>query len=229
MRPGSREFYRWTKPPLWLLGLAPLAWMVLGAFGLAGVSLGANPVEKLLDEAGLWSLRILLLTLAVTPLRVLTGWTWLLGYRRLLGLFAFFYLCLHLTVYLALDRALDLGLVLEDVVERPFITLGALAFLAMVPLAVTSTRGWMRRLGKRWQKLHRLVYVIAILGVWHYYWQVKLDTVEPTIYALILAVLLAFRARETWLRRRRQRERLARKAQARKAAAYSATETASSS
>jgi sulfoxide reductase heme-binding subunit YedZ len=224
MRPGSREFYRWTKLPLWLLGLAPLAWMVLGVFGLWGVSLGANPVEKLLDEAGLWSLRILLLTLAITPLRILTGRTWLLGYRRLLGLFAFFYLVLHLTIYLVLDRTLDLGLILEDVVERPFITLGVLAFLAMVPLAVTSTRGWMRRLGKRWQKLHRLVYGIAILGVWHYYWQVKLDTVEPTIYAVILTVLLAFRIRETWKRRQRQRARTARKA-----GAYSPTETASSS
>ncbi len=224
MRPGTRAFYRWTKLPLWLLGLAPFAWMVLGAFGLGGVSLGANPVEKMLDEAGLWALRILLLTLAVTPLRVLTGWTWLLGYRRLLGLFAFFYLVLHLTIYVVLDRTLDLGLIVEDVLERPFITLGMLAFLAMVPLAITSTRGWMRRLGKRWQKLHRLVYAIAILGVWHYYWQVKLDTVEATIYAVILAVLLAFRVRESWLRRQRQKARADRKA-----AAYSPTETASSS
>ena len=224
MRPGSREFYRWTKLPLWMLGLAPLTWMVLGAFGLWGVSLGANPVEKLLDEAGLWSLRILLLTLAVTPLRILTGKTWLLGYRRLLGLFAFFYLVLHLTIYLVLDRTLDLGLIVEDVVERPFITLGVLAFLAMVPLAVTSTRGWMRRLGKRWQKLHRLVYLIAILGVWHYYWQVKLDTAEPTVYAVILAVLLAFRLRESWRRRQRQRAR-----EASRSGAYSPTETASSS
>lgn len=224
MRPGSREFYRWTKLPLWLLGLAPFTWMVLGAFGLGGVSLGANPVERLLDEAGLWSLRILLLTLAVTPLRILTGKPWLLGYRRLLGLFAFFYLALHLTIYLVLDRTLDLGLIVEDVVERPFITLGALAFLAMLPLAITSTRGWMRRLGKRWQKLHRLVYVIAILGVWHYYWQVKLDTVEPTVYAVILAVLLAFRVRESWRRRQRQRARAARKA-----GIYPSTETASSS
>ena len=224
MRPGSREFYRWTKLPIWLLALAPFAWMVLGAFGLWGVSLGANPVEKMLDEAGVWTLRILLATLAITPLRVLTGWTWLLGYRRLLGLFAFFYLVLHLTIYLVLDRTLDLGLIIEDVVERPFITLGVLAFLAMVPLAVTSTRGWMRRLGKRWQKLHRLVYVIAILGVWHYYWQVKLDTVEPTVYAVILAVLLAFRLRESWRRRRRQKARVERKA-----SAYSPTETASSS
>jgi sulfoxide reductase heme-binding subunit YedZ len=224
VRPGSREFYGWTKLPLWLLGLAPFAWMLLGAFGLWGVSLGANPVEKLLDEAGLWSLRILLVTLAVTPLRILTGKSWLLGYRRLLGLFAFFYLVLHLTIYVVLDRSLDLGLIVEDVVERPFITLGVLAFLAMVPLAVTSTRGWMRRLGMRWQKLHRLVYVIAILGVWHYYWQVKLDTVEPTVYAVILTILLAFRIRERWQRRRRQRTRAARKA-----AAYSPTETASSS
>lgn len=201
MRPGSKNFYRVTKPVVFGVALAPFVALALGAFGQAGFSLGANPVEAMLDEVGVWSLRLLLLTLAITPLRSLTGWTWLLAYRRMLGLFAFFYLVLHLVVYLVLDRTLDGALILEDVVERPFITIGVLAFLLLLPLALTSTRGWMRRLGRRWQSLHRLVYPAAVLGVWHYYWQVKLDTVEPTIYALILAALLGFRL-HAWRQKR---------------------------
>ncbi len=212
MRPGSKAFYRWTKPPVFLLALTPFLVLVAGAFGWAGVSLGANPIEKILDEAGLWSLRFLLLTLAITPLRMLTGWTWLLGYRRMLGLFAFFYVVLHLTTYVILDRDLDAALIVEDVVERPFITIGFTAFLLLLPLAITSTRGWMRRLGKRWQALHRLVYAAAILGVWHYYWQVKLDTLEPTVYAVILAALLGLRVREARRKRRRRAARAGREA-----------------
>lgn len=215
MRPGSKAFYRLTKPVLFILAMLPFGWALLGAFGLGGVSLGANPVEAILDEMGIWSLRLLLVTLAVTPLRALTGWSWLLGYRRMLGLFAFFYLALHLATYVTLDRSLEVGLMLEDVVERPFITIGLLAFLLLLPLAVTSTRGWMRRLGKRWQHLHRLVYPAAVLGVWHYYWQVKLDTLEPTIYALILAGLLGWRVHAAL----RKRRRVARRAAARGASA----------
>ncbi len=203
MRPGSKPFLRLTKPPLFLLALAPLCWALAGAFGVLGVDLGADAVETLLNHLGIWSLRFLLLTLAITPLRRLTGQGWLLAYRRMLGLFAFFYLVLHASVYLFLDRALDFGLVLEDLTERPFITLGALALLLLLPLAVTSTRVWMRRLGKRWQALHRLVYPAAILGVWHFYWQVKLDTVEATVYAVILALLLAARV-PPWLAKRRR-------------------------
>lgn len=215
MRPGSKAFYRLTKPVLFILAMLPFGWALLGAFGLGGVSLGANPVEAILDEMGIWSLRLLLVTLAVTPLRALTGWSWLLGYRRMFGLFAFFYLALHLATYVTLDRSLEVGLMLEDVVERPFITIGLLAFLLLLPLAVTSTRGWMRRLGKRWQHLHRLVYPAAVLGVWHYYWQVKLDTLEPTIYALILAGLLGWRVHAAL----RKRRRVARRAAARGASA----------
>ena len=203
MRAGSKSFYRTTKPLVFLLALGPFAWIAAGAFGLGGVSLGANPVEVMLDLVGVWGLRFLLLTLAITPLRDLTGWTWLLAFRRMLGLFAFFYVTLHLVIYFALDRSLDLALVLEDVVKRPFITIGVLAVLMLLPLAVTSTRGWMRRLGRRWQSLHRLVYPAAILGVWHYYWQVKLDTVEPTFYAVILAVLLGYRVHAARAKRRR--------------------------
>lgn len=203
MRPGSKAFNRTTKPVVFLLSLAPFAWVALGAFGLAGISLGANPVEAILDLVGVWALRFLLLTLAITPLRYLTGWSWMLSFRRMLGLFAFFYVVLHVVTYLVLDRGLDLGLVLEDVIKRPFITIGFFALLMLLPLAVTSTRGWMRRLGRRWQVLHRLVYPAAILGVWHYYWQVKLDTLEPTVYAVILALLLGYRVHAHWAKRRR--------------------------
>lgn len=193
MKPGSKSFYRLTKPLLLLVCLLPLALLMARAFSFAGLGLGANPIEELLHELGLWGLKFLLLTLSITPLRRWTGWNWLIGYRRMLGLFAFFYVVLHFTVYAVLDQGLNLSAIIEDVLERPYITLGMAGLLMLVPLALTSTRGMMRRLGKRWQKLHRLVYVIAILGVWHFYWQVKLDVLEPIIYALVLAVLLGTR------------------------------------
>jgi sulfoxide reductase heme-binding subunit YedZ len=193
MRPGSKSFFRLTKPVVFLLCLLPLTILLASAFSLAGLSLGANPIEELLHELGRWGLKFLLLTLTVTPLRRWTGWNWLIGYRRMLGLFAFLYIVLHFTVYAVLDQGLDMAAIIEDVLKRPYITLGMAGLLMMVPLAVTSTRGMMRRLGKRWQKLHRLVYVIAIVAVWHFYWQVKLDTLDPVVYASILAGLLAVR------------------------------------
>lgn len=193
MKPGSKSFYRLTKPLLLLVCLLPLALLMARAFSVAGLGLGANPIEELLHELGLWGLKFLLLTLCVTPLRRWTGWNWLIGYRRMLGLFAFFYVVLHFTVYAVLDQGLNLSAIIEDVLERPYITLGMAGLLMLVPLALTSTKGMMRRLGKRWQKLHRLVYAVAILGVWHFYWQVKLDVLEPIIYALVLAVLLGTR------------------------------------
>ena len=193
MKPGSKSFFRLTKPVVFLLCLLPLTILLASAFSLAGLSLGANPIEELLHELGRWGLKFLLLTLTVTPLRRWTGWNWLIGYRRMLGLFAFLYIVLHFTVYAVLDQGLDMAAIIEDVLKRPYITLGMAGLLMMVPLAVTSTRGMMRRLGKRWQKLHRLVYVIAIVAVWHFYWQVKLDTLDPVVYASILAGLLAVR------------------------------------
>jgi sulfoxide reductase heme-binding subunit YedZ len=193
MKAGSKTFYRWTKPVVFLSCLLPFAILLASAFSLAGLGLGANPIEELLHELGRWGLKFLLLTLTITPLRRLTGWNWMLGYRRMLGLFAFFYIVLHFTVYAILDQSLDMPAIVEDVLKRPYITLGMAGLLMLIPLAATSTRAMMRRLGKRWQKLHRLVYVIAIVGVWHFYWQVKLDTLEPTFYALILAGLLGFR------------------------------------
>lgn len=193
MKPGSKAFYRLTKPALFLLCLVPLLVLLLRAFEVANMSLGANPIEELLHEMGRWGLKFLLLGLAVTPLRRLTGWNWLIRFRRMLGLFAFFYVLLHFLTYAVLDQGLEVALVLEDIIKRPYITLGMAGLVLLIPLALTSTRGMMRRLGKSWLKLHKLVYVIAILGVWHFYWQVKLDTVEALVYAAILVVLLALR------------------------------------
>jgi len=193
MTPGSKAFYRLTKPVVLLLALLPFAILLLRAFELAGFGLGANPIEELLHELGRWGLKFLLLTLAVTPLRRLTGWNWLLRFRRMLGLFSFFYILLHFTVYAVLDQGLDMAVIIEDVIKRPYITLGMTGLLLLIPLAITSTKGMMRKLGRRWQKLHRLVYVIAIAGVWHFYWQVKLDTLDATVYAVILLLLLGSR------------------------------------
>jgi sulfoxide reductase heme-binding subunit YedZ len=193
MQPGSTVFVGSIKALLWPLCLAPLLLMLLGLFERAGFGLGANPVEELLHQCGKWGLKFMLLTLAITPLRRWLGWAWLIRFRRLLGLFAFFYLLLHFSVYLVLDQGLDGSAVLEDIIERPYITLGMTALLMLLPLAATSTRGMQRRLGRRWQKLHRLIYPIAILGVWHFWWQVKQDILEPASYAAILAMLLGAR------------------------------------
>jgi sulfoxide reductase heme-binding subunit YedZ len=193
--PGSKSFYRLTKPLLFLLCLLPLGMLMLRAFELAGFGLGANPIEELLHDLGRWGLKFLLLTLAITPLRRWTGWNWLVRFRRMLGLFSFFYILLHFTVYAVLDQGLNVALIIEDVIERPYITLGMIGLLLLLPLAVTSTKGMMRRLGKRWKKLHKLVYVIAIVGVWHFYWQVKLDTLDAGVYALILLLLLGSRVK----------------------------------
>ncbi len=207
MLAGRKRLFLWTKPPLFVVCLLPALIILAAAFGIAGFSLGANPVEEIMDRAGVWALRFLLIGLAITPLSELTGTRKLVAYRRMIGLFAFFYLVLHVVTYVVLDRTLDLGLILEDVIKRPFITIGFAALIMLIPLALTSTKGWMRRLGRRWKSLHRLVYPAAILGVWHYYWQVKLDTVEPTVYAVILAVLLGYRVQQKWARNRRIAER----------------------
>ena len=181
------------KPLVFVVCLLPLAWLLCGAFGLLGVSLGADPVKKLEHELGLRALQLLLLTLLITPMRQLFNLTHLPRMRRMLGLFAFFYALLHFTVYLSLDLEFNFGTFFKDVAKRPYITIGLLALLLLIPLAVTSTNKMMRRLGRRWQKLHRLIYPIAILGVWHFWWQVKRDIREPLVYATILAVLLIYR------------------------------------
>ena len=193
---------RTLKVLAFLLCLGPLAKLALESFGVAGMSLGANPVEELLHRLGIWGLNFLLLTLAVTPLRQITGQAWLLRFRRMLGLYAFFYVFLHFLVYSGLDQRFALAAIAEDVIERPYITIGVLALVLMLPLAVTSTRGMMRRLGRSWKKLHRLVYPVAVLGVWHFYWQVKLDTLQATLYAAVLAALLGYRVWRSLQRRR---------------------------
>lgn len=187
---------RWIKPALFLLCLLPVISLALNAFGIAG-SLGANPVEKIQDTLGQWGLRFLLITLAVTPLRDWFNAPWLVQLRRMLGLYAFFYVLTHFLTWLILDQGLYWQGILVDIAKRPFITIGFAALLLLIPLAVTSTNGMMRRLGKRWKKLHRLIYVIVLLGVWHYYWQVKADIREPLIYLAIALVLLGWRVWKT--------------------------------
>ncbi len=188
---SARWIARVGKPTVWLLALLPAGWLVWGAFESR---LGANPIETITHTTGDWTLRFLLLTLAVTPLRRLTGWNAAIRFRRVLGLFAFFYATLHFLTWFVLDQFFDLDAIVADVVKRPFITAGSVGLLALLPLAVTSTAGWIRRLGGRtWQRLHRLVYLAAVAGVVHFYWLVKADTREPLIYGGILAVLIGAR------------------------------------
>ncbi len=186
----------WLKPLVFAACLFPLArlgWLA------ADNGLGANPVEFVIRSLGSWALTFLLITLAVTPLRRLTGWNALIRLRRMLGLFAFFYVCLHFMTYIGVDQFFDLGAIWADIVKRPYITIGVACFLLLVPLAVTSTNAMQRRLGgKRWQQLHRLVYFIAIGGVVHYWMLVKKDIRLPLTYAVVLALLLGLR---WWWRR----------------------------
>ena len=190
------------KPLVWLGALAPLALIVVGIFELAGQSLGPNPIREILHVTGKTSLNLLLITLCATPLRELTGQTWWVRPRRLLGLMAFSYALLHFLVYAVLELELQLGELGQELARRPYILVGTVALLALIPLAITSTDRMMRRLGRRWQRLHRLIYPITALGIWHYYSQVKADIREPLIYLGLLAVLLAWRARSAWLRRK---------------------------
>lgn len=195
------------KPAAFILCLLPAVLVVTDAFELTG-RLGANPVEEILDRFGNWGLRMIMVGLAVTPLRHITGWSWLTRFRRMLGLFAFFYVLMHFLTWLILDQGILLSAIVEDIVERPFITIGFAALLLLVALAATSTNGMRRRLGRRWQTLHNGVYLIAILGVWHYWWQVKQDITEPLVYAVIGAALLAPRGWWYWQRRRSRIERV---------------------
>ena len=171
-----------------LIPLARLVWLAFQG------NLSANPIEFITRSLGTWTLVFLLITLSVTPLRKLLNQPWLIKLRRMLGLFAFFYASLHFVTYIWLDQFFDLQAIYKDVIKRPFITVGFASFLLLIPLAVTSTNNMVRRLGgKRWQKLHRLVYLIAIGGVVHYWWLVKKDITQPVIYAAVLAILLSYR------------------------------------
>jgi sulfoxide reductase heme-binding subunit YedZ len=175
--------------------LTPLAWLVVRALGLSGLSLGPNPQEEVLNTCGQTGINLLMLTLCVTPIRRSTGLNRIIALRRMLGLFAFFYVCLHFLSYLFLDLSLQWSTLGDDIAKRPFITLGFTALVLLLPLAVTSTNGMQRRLGRNWIKLHRLVYPIAILAVIHYWWQKKskADVGDPLTYAFLLAVLLGVR------------------------------------
>ena len=182
---------KWTKGLAFLLCLVPLSLLGWGAYRQ---ELGANPIEKITHTTGDWTIRFLLITLSVTPLRKLLNQPKLARFRRMLGLFAFFYGCLHLMTWMWLDKFFDVREMWQDVVKRRFITVGMLAFVCLIPLAITSTNGWVRRLGfVRWQRLHRLVYFSALAGVIHYYWLVKSDVRLPLLYGGILAVLMTYR------------------------------------
>jgi len=182
---------KWSKPVIFLLCLAPL--VALGWRALHG-ELTANPIEFITHATGDWTLRFLIITLCVTPFRKILHLPELIRFRRMLGLFAFFYACLHFTIYIWLDKFFDLSEIWKDIAKRKYITVGFTAFLLLIPLAITSTAGWIRRLGgKRWQQLHRLIYFSATLGVIHYYWLVKSAVIRPLTYGVIVAVLLLWR------------------------------------
>jgi sulfoxide reductase heme-binding subunit YedZ len=192
---------KWTKAALFLLCLGPLAaiiWPFLRGYTIP------NPLEFIQHGTGDWTLRFLVFTLTITPLRQLLRLPELIRFRRMLGLFAFFYACLHFTTYLWFDKLFDVHEIWKDVYKRPFITVGFLAFTLLIPLAITSTAGWIRRLGgRRWRILHRAIYISACCGVIHYYWQVKSAVIRPLFYAALVGVLLAWRVGEWLLRRRR--------------------------
>lgn len=206
---------------MWPAALAPAAWLAAG-FALGW--LGVNPIEKLTRVTGMSALVLLLVTLAITPLRRISGWNVLIKLRRPLGLFAFFYGVLHFTVWFAFDQLLDFGYMIEDIAQRKYITVGMAALLVLTPLAITSTRGWIRRLGKRWGRLHQGAYVATGLGVLHYFWLVKADTRLPLIFAGVLAVLLI--ARHPRFKGARPPKRKAAKTTAKEAATEIAEETA---
>jgi len=194
MRQPTATQIKWIKAAAFVACLVPLGLLVWRGF--AG-RLGANPIEYITHSTGWWTLAFLLITLTVTPLRRLTGLNWLLRLRRMLGLYAFFYACLHFTTYFWLDQFFDLAAIVKDVAKRPFVTVGFAAFVLLIPLAATSTNAMVKRIGaKRWQALHRAIYAIAILGVLHFWWLVKKDITEPAIFAVLLALLLG--ARLVW-------------------------------
>lgn len=188
--PSNYQITFFIKPVIFSLALLPLAILIYGGFN---DSLGTNPVETLTHETGEWALRLLLITLCVTPLRKISGANWLIKLRRMLGLFAFFYACLHFVTYIWLDQFFDLKEILIDIPKRPFITIGFISFVLLVPLAVTSTNAMQRRLKKSWLTLHKLIYVIPMLVIVHFIWSLKADYSEPLFYAVVFLLLLSIR------------------------------------
>ncbi|MGN7833859.1 protein-methionine-sulfoxide reductase heme-binding subunit MsrQ [Pseudoxanthomonas sp. 22568] len=193
-RPSSRLWLVKTLVhALALTPLAILAWQFWSVLSTGSDALGADPVAEVEHRTGLWALRMLMIALAITPLRQLTGQAVLIRFRRMLGLYAFFYATLHLTCYLVLDLQGYWTQIFEEIAKRPYITVGFTAWLLLVPLAITSTQGWIRRLGRRWGQLHKIVYAVGVLAVLHFWWLVKSDIREPLLYAAILALLLGWR------------------------------------
>jgi sulfoxide reductase heme-binding subunit YedZ len=195
-RRTPKRGWLYIKILVWCLALAPVGLLLFDA--LTG-QLQAEPVKDITHRTGWWALTLLLATLAITPIRYITGWKQIVKLRRPVGLFAFFYATLHVLTYFGLDQFFAFDYILEDIVDRPYITVGFTAWVLLIPLTITSTKGWIRKLGKNWQRLHRLVYVVAILGVLHFLWLVKADVREPLIFGAVLAVLLVFRF--GWVRR----------------------------
>jgi sulfoxide reductase heme-binding subunit YedZ len=201
----SRLAFGVAKLSVFVACLTPFVLIGMRAFEVGDMTLGPNPIDVVVHTMGKTSLNILLISLSISPARRLLHYNFLIRFRRMIGLFSFFYLTMHFTAYAVLDLALAWDTLLEDILERPYITVGMLAFVLMIPLAITSTKAMQRRLKRRWTTLHRSVYVIATLAVVHYFWQTKLDTLEPTIYAAILMLLLGERITRHTMRRRRTR------------------------
>lgn len=182
----------YLKPIVFLICLLPLILVLTDLFEISG-TLGANPIENIQDRFGIWGLRFIVILLMISPLKKITGNIWLIQFRRMIGLFAFFYVLMHFLVWLILEQSLLMPAILEDVIKRPFITIGFIALLILLILASTSTSKIRRSMGKKWDKLHQSVYLASILGIWHFWWQVKKDITEPLIYAVIIFILLTYR------------------------------------
>ena len=182
----------YLKPIVFLICLLPIILVLTDLFEISG-TLGANPIENIQDSFGIWGLRFIVILLLISPLKKISGIIWLIQFRRMIGLFAFFYVLMHFLVWLLLEQSLLMPAIIEDVTKRPFITIGFIALLILLILASTSTSKIRRSMGKKWDKLHQSVYLASILGVWHFWWQVKKDITEPLIYAVIIFILLTYR------------------------------------
>ena len=187
----------YVKPAVFLLGLMPLLLVIGDLFEITG-TLGANPIENMQDRFGIWGLRFIVTVLMISPLRSITGFAWITQFRRMIGLYAFFYVLMHFLVWLLLEQNLLMAAIIEDIATRPFITIGFIALLILVALASTSTMNIRKKMGNNWGRLHSSIYLASILGVWHFWWQVKKDITEPLIYAIIISILLLYRLRKKY-------------------------------
>ena len=187
----------YVKPAVFLLGLMPLLLVIGYLFEITG-TLGANPIENMQDRFGIWGLRFIVTVLMISPLRSITGFAWITQFRRMIGLYAFFYVLMHFLVWLLLEQNLLMAAIIEDIATRPFITIGFIALLILVALASTSTMNIRKKMGNNWVRLHSSIYLASILGVWHFWWQVKKDITEPLIYAIIISILLLYRLRKKY-------------------------------